>query len=66
MGQALYPVVIRFWHSKWGTLSTDLKSPDYVRKAIDTTNAVEAVHRQFGKLTKTQGGLSSENSLLKR
>ncbi|AMX03134.1 transposase [Microbulbifer thermotolerans] len=31
----------------------------------DTTNAVEAVHRQSQKLTKTKGGLANENSLLK-
>jgi transposase-like protein len=36
-----------------------------VRKAIYTTNAVEAVHRQFRKLTKTKGGFANENSLLK-
>ncbi len=39
--------------------------PDYVRKAIYTTNAVETVHRQFRKLTKTEGGFANENSLLK-
>ena len=60
-----YPAVIRSWHTKWDTLSTYFKYPDYVRKAIYTTNAVEAVHRQFRKLTKTKGGFSSENSLLK-
>jgi putative transposase len=30
-----------------------------------TTNAIEAVHRQFRKLTKTKGGFPNENSLLK-
>ena len=41
------------------------KYPDYVRTAVYTTNAVEAVHRQFRKLTKTKGGFANENSLLK-
>jgi transposase-like protein len=36
-----------------------------VQKVIYTTNAVEAVHRQFRKLTKTKGGFANENSLLK-
>lgn len=36
-----------------------------VRKPIYTTNAVEAVHRQFRKLTKTKGAFPNENSLLK-
>jgi putative transposase len=60
-----YPMVINSWRSKWPTLSAYFKYPDYVRTAIYTTNAVEAVHRQFRKLTKTKGGFANENSLLK-
>lgn len=60
-----YPIVIKSWRSKWFTLSTYFTYPDYVRTAIYTTNAVEAVHRQFRKLTKTKGGFANENSLLK-
>ncbi len=61
----LYPVVIKSWRSNWPTLSAYFKYPDYIRKPIYTTNAVEAVHRQFRKLTKTKGGFSSEQALLK-
>jgi len=60
-----YPLVIKSWRTKWPTLSAYFKYPDYVRTAIYTTNAVEAVHRQFRKLTKTKGGFANENSLLK-
>ena len=60
-----YPMVINSWRSKWPTLSAYFKYPDYVRTSIYTTNAVEAVHRQFRKLTKTKGGFANENSLLK-
>lgn len=60
-----YPVVIKSWRSKWPTLSAYFKYPDEVRRVIYTTNAVEAVHRQFRKLTKTKGGFANENSLLK-
>jgi putative transposase len=60
-----YPMVIKSWREKWPTFSAYFKYPDYVRKAIYTTNAVEAVHRQFRKLTKTKGGFANENSLLK-
>lgn len=60
-----YPMVIKSWREKWPTLSAYFKYPDYVRTAIYTTNAVEAVHRQFRKLTKTKGGFANENSLLK-
>ncbi len=60
-----YPMVITSWRCKWPTLSNYFKYPDYVRTAIYTTNAVEAVHRQFRKLTKIKGGFANENSLLK-
>ncbi len=60
-----YPMVLKSWREKWPTLSAYFKYPDYVRTAIYTTNAVEAVHRQFRKLTKTKGGFANENSLLK-
>jgi transposase-like protein len=55
-----YPVVIKSWRNKWQTLSAY-----FVRTAIYTTNAVETVHLQFRKLTKTKGGFANENSLLK-
>ncbi len=58
-------MVIKSWRNKWALLSTYFKYPEYVRKAIYTTNAVEAVHRQFAKLTKTKRGFANENSLLK-
>jgi putative transposase len=51
--------------SKWENLSAYFKYPEDVHKAMYTTNAVEAVHRQFRKLTKTKGGFASENALLK-
>lgn len=60
-----YPMVIKSWRNKWPTLSAYFKYPDYVRTAVYTTNAVESVHRQFRKLTKTKGGFANENSLLK-
>lgn len=60
-----YPLVIKSWRINWPTLSAYFKYPADIRKAIYTTNAVEAVHRQFRKLTKTKGGFSSENALLK-
>lgn len=60
-----YPIVLRSWRNKWVNLSVYFKYPEYVRKAIYTTNAIEAVHRQFRKLTKTKGGFPNENSLLK-
>lgn len=60
-----YPIVIKSWRKKWHHLSAFFKYPEPIRKIIYTTNAVEAVHRQFRKLTKTKGAFPNENSLLK-
>ena len=60
-----YPTVIASWWNKWHLLSAYFKYPEAVRKPIYTTNAVEAVHRQFRKLTKTKGAFPNETSLLK-
>lgn len=60
-----YPLVLKSWRRHWEHLATYFKYPEYVRKAIYTTNAIEAVHRQFRKLTKTKGGFPNETALLK-
>jgi len=60
-----YPIVIQSWRRKWDDLSAYFKYPEDIRRIIYTTNAVEAVHRQFRKLTKTKGGFPNEDSLLK-
>ncbi len=60
-----YPLVIKSWRRKWENLSVYFKYPEAIRKIIYTTNAVEAIHRQFRKLTKTKGAFPNENSLLK-
>jgi putative transposase len=60
-----YPIVIKSWKNKWNNLSNYFKYSQDIRKVIYTTNIIESVHRQFRKLTKTKGGFSNENSLLK-
>ena len=60
-----YPIVLRSWRNQWENLAVYFQYPEEVRKAIYTASAVQAVHRQFRKLTKTKGGFANENSLLK-
>jgi len=60
-----YPIVIQSWRNKWDNLSVYFRYPEPIRKVIYTTNSIEAVHRQFRKLTKTKGGFPNDNSLLK-
>ena len=60
-----YPIVIQSWRRKWVHLSAYFRYPEPIRKVMYTTNSIEAVHRQFRKLTKTKGGFPNDNSLLK-
>ena len=60
-----YPIVIKSWRKKWDNLSVYFRYPEDIRRVIYTTNSIEAVHRQFRKLTKTKGGFPNDNSLLK-
>ena len=38
--------------------------PEDIRRIVYTTNSIEAVHRQFRKLTKAKGGFPNDDSLL--
>jgi len=60
-----YPIVIKSWRNNWERLSQYFKFPDDIRRIIYTTNTIEAVHRQFRKLTKTKGAFPNQDSLLK-
>jgi len=62
---AQYPIVIKSWRNNWERLSQYFKYPEDIRRIIYTTNTIEAVHRQFRKLTKTKGAFPNQNSLLK-
>lgn len=60
-----YPIVLKSWRNNWENLSHYFQYPEPIRKAIYTTNVIEAVHRQFRKLTKTKGAFPNDKSLLK-
>ncbi len=60
-----YPVVISSWRNNWTHLSTFFNFPQEIRKMIYTTNAVEGVHRQFRKVTKSKTIFPTDDSLLK-
>ena len=62
---AKYPIVIKSWRSKCENHSVYFRYPEEIRRIIYTTNIIEAVHRQFRKLTKTKGAFPNQNSLLK-
>ena len=60
-----YSLSIRTWRQNWPHASTFFKYPEELRKIIYTTNAVEAVHRQFRKVTKAKSIFPNDDALKK-
>jgi transposase-like protein len=59
------PAAVRGWRQNWQELSTYFDYSANIRKMIYTTNAVEGMHRQFRKATKTKGSFSNDDALMK-
>jgi len=60
-----YSLAIKSWKQNWPNLSTFFKYPQEIRTIIYTTNAVEAVHRQFRKVTKSRAIFPNDDALKK-
>lgn len=60
-----YPAAAQTWRANWKHLSTFFLFPEEIRRMIYTTNAVEALHRQFRKVTKTKGSFPTDDALKK-
>jgi transposase-like protein len=60
-----YPNAIKTWEDNWDNLITFFGFPDFIRKIIYTTNAIESLHSQFRKVTKTKLIFPTDDSLLK-
>jgi len=60
-----FPSISKSWRTHWPELSTFLKYPAEIRKAIYTTNAIEAVNRSLRKISKNRGVFPNQESLLK-
>jgi putative transposase len=59
------PLSIKIWRNNWVHASTFFKYPQEIRKIIYTTNAAEAVHRQFRKVTKSKSIFPNDDALKK-
>lgn len=60
-----YPLAVKSWMDNWVNLSTFFEFTAEIRKVIYTTNAIEGMHRQIRKVTKTKGAFTSDQALLK-
>lgn len=60
-----YFAAINKWRDNWTELSTFFDFPQEIRTMIYTTNAVEALHRQFRKVTKSKSLFPTDDALVK-
>jgi putative transposase len=60
-----YPLAVKPWIANWENLKTFFEFPEVIRNVIYTTNAVELVHRQMRKVTKSKSVFPSDESLIK-
>ena len=50
-----YPMIAQAWRANWEYVIPFLSLPGALRKAVYTTNTIEALHRQIRKAIKTRG-----------
>src|SRR3954466_15403632 len=62
---ARYPATVRAWRASWEYVIPFLALPDELRKALDTTNTIEGLHRQIRKAIKTRGHFPDEQAATK-
>jgi putative transposase len=60
-----YPTISTTWQQNWQGIIPFLSFPDYIRKAIYTTNAIESVNRQVRKILKSKGSFPNDEAVLK-
>jgi len=60
-----YPMISASWTEKWERIVPFLAFPPDVRRAVYTTNTIEALNRQVRKIIKTRGSFPSEDSARK-
>jgi putative transposase len=60
-----FPMIGASWRARWNEISPFLGFPPEIRRAIYTTNAIEALNRQVRKVIKTKGALPDDDAALK-
>ena len=60
-----YPSIVRSWRTNWPRIRPFFEFPKDIRRAIYTTNAIEAVNRQLRKVLKTKGALPNEDAAMR-
>lgn len=62
---AKYPTISQMWRRHWENIIPFFDYPADIRKAIYTTNAIEAINRSLRKVIKTKGAFPTDASIMK-
>ena len=60
-----YPMISKSWRSNWGNLNEFFNYPEYIRKAIYTTNAIESLNSSLRKVIKKRSAFPTDDSIYK-
>ena len=60
-----YPTISAIWERNWAGITPCLAFPKHIKKAIYTTNAIEAVNRQIRKIIKNKGVFPNDQAVKK-
>ncbi len=60
-----YPSISKSWYENWENLKTFYDFPDYIRKVIYTTNAIESINMSLRKVTKTRASFPNDKAVYK-
>jgi putative transposase len=60
-----YSMISKSWKANWAKIIPFFSYPDYIRKAIYTTNAIESLNRSLRKVIKTKAVFPNDESAIK-
>jgi putative transposase len=60
-----YPSISRSWRDNWARISPFFEFSPEIRKAVYTTNPIEALNRQLRKVVKTRGAFPNDKAVFK-
>jgi len=60
-----YPMISKSWRDNWENLNEFFNYPNYIRKAIYTTNAIESLNASLKKVIKKRSAFPTDDAIYK-
>ncbi len=60
-----YPMISKSWRNNWENLNEFFNYPEYIRKAIYTTNAIESLNSSLRKVIKKRSAFPTDDAIYK-